>query len=1092
MADLQNKISFDTAGAVANVNALSAALAKYNAVAGKVASATKASSQGSAKVAQGFEKSASSAKSATKQIQQNAQAIQNVGKTTKAAGNQMILSWTSVARIFAIQTIHQGISKITSSLASSLKGAREYQKQLAEIQTIGPEFKKDFAGLDEQVKAFSRLTGFYLDESTAGLYQTLSNQVASTGDKFTFMGRAADLAIAGVASLDSTVNLLSSSINSYGKSSEEAGILSGKLFKTVELGRLRIDEIANSYGRVLGLSAQIGISFDEVNASMATLTRSGLDWSEAITLITNVSLKLAKPTKALQKIFDQIGVSGAEAGISAFGFQGLIKEIGKVSGTTATALGKVFGRVRAVRGASGLIGEAAQGYADSFKQIQEANEQTTFDAKKFIFETNAKQLELEFNDAAVALESFGSTANSALLSVISGLGGGAQAIKTLSTGVAASVLAFAALKITGTAAFRAIAAGAVSAKGAMLALIASPVALAVAVGAAAAVAVAAYARISSAAVKAAETMRDSHKDATEQTIRDTTNRVIAERTAFKELTSELQRGLTDRVKIQIESEQAQDKYVDGLKDLLGKSKDDKASNLFDKIVASAQKAVDAINKVKSAIAGVNANVEDFKFDRAQKRLNNNLKETFNRIRKSDNLRRKSQQALKKGNLEEAKFLQSRALQESKSALAAADKTTNASLVDKAEKSVVASMEAENKLLNAKLNIAKKVSSLANTDVRSAVRLNKEFRKTASRKLPPSDPRLTAIVGKDFDDDPREQSNRLLEADKIFSRGVAAEQDIARLSSTISRNAADSAISVAKIKEAFTPLRALQDTSLTGDAREEDFQRQIKNTESFANTLTNTISRITEAQKTGSISTKQYAKDFEFLFQLQKKIPEASLAGKFTGLDPKSEVQKLITDLKKGEEAGKKIQELTPAKEAKDIIREGVIRFKTEGVEEAKAAINAIQDKSVTVGVEEQGVSAVQTAIDSIQGKTVTVVVNYVTTGTPPTATAAAAPAADSTESYFGRLFRAQGGAARGHDKIPAMLSKGEFVVNARSTRNMFSQLVSANANSRYLGGSVNNTTNTSNNTFNITGSSAPQQTAREISKLLKRENRIRK
>ena len=41
MADLQNKISFDTASAVANVNALSAALSKYNAVARKVAKATK-------------------------------------------------------------------------------------------------------------------------------------------------------------------------------------------------------------------------------------------------------------------------------------------------------------------------------------------------------------------------------------------------------------------------------------------------------------------------------------------------------------------------------------------------------------------------------------------------------------------------------------------------------------------------------------------------------------------------------------------------------------------------------------------------------------------------------------------------------------------------------------------------------------------------------------------------------------------------------------------------------------------------------------------------------------------------------------------
>ena len=88
------------------------------------------------------------------------------------------------------------------------------------------------------------------------------------------------------------------------------------------------------------------------------------------------------------------------------------------------------------------------------------------------------------------------------------------------------------------------------------------------------------------------------------------------------------------------------------------------------------------------------------------------------------------------------------------------------------------------------------------------------------------------------------------------------------------------------------------------------------------------------------------------------------------------------------------------------------------------------------------------------------------------------------------MYRAFGG--RGHDRIPAMLSRGEMVTSAGATKKMYSQLVAANASYRYLGGPASESNTTFNNTFNVNGAEAPQQTAREIQKLIQRENRIRK
>lgn len=85
---------------------------------------------------------------------------------------------------------------------------------------------------------------------------------------------------------------------------------------------------------------------------------------------------------------------------------------------------------------------------------------------------------------------------------------------------------------------------------------------------------------------------------------------------------------------------------------------------------------------------------------------------------------------------------------------------------------------------------------------------------------------------------------------------------------------------------------------------------------------------------------------------------------------------------------------------------------------------------------------------------------------------------------------ASGGRAQGTDTIPAMLSKGEYVMNAKSTRRFFSQLVAMNSGVapiyRQDGGSV---TNIGDINVSVTGGSTSKQSARDIATALRREMR---
>jgi len=97
---------------------------------------------------------------------------------------------------------------------------------------------------------------------------------------------------------------------------------------------------------------------------------------------------------------------------------------------------------------------------------------------------------------------------------------------------------------------------------------------------------------------------------------------------------------------------------------------------------------------------------------------------------------------------------------------------------------------------------------------------------------------------------------------------------------------------------------------------------------------------------------------------------------------------------------------------------------------------------------------------------------------------------ESVGRQLGGTMLATGGSARGTDTVPAMLSPGEFVVNARSARQFHAQLLAMNAGqvpSFQTGGSVSNTTNVGD--IHVHESKTPELTAQAINTILRRGQR---
>lgn len=118
---------------------------------------------------------------------------------------------------------------------------------------------------------------------------------------------------------------------------------------------MRAGELANTYGRVAIMSNDVGLSFDETNAALASLTIQGTKYNEAMTFLRNVVLKLAKPTKEMRKLFDDWGVASGQAAVKTFGFDGVIQKLAEHANGSSEDLVELFSTIRGYLGIAGLV-----------------------------------------------------------------------------------------------------------------------------------------------------------------------------------------------------------------------------------------------------------------------------------------------------------------------------------------------------------------------------------------------------------------------------------------------------------------------------------------------------------------------------------------------------------------------------------------------------------------------------------------------------------------------------------------------------------------------------------------------------------------
>ena len=177
----------------------------------------------------------------------------------------------------------------------------QFMTRVAEIQSVAPGVGTSLDSISQHLAELSRQFNIPLAQVAEAQYQAISNQFTSTAQQAEVLTAAFKLSKVAVMDAGAAVNLVAGTLNAYRMSSSQAEEVAAKFFGTIQVGRVRGEELASVLGRVTAVSSELGVGLDELNAMMVTLTISGVKPAEAATALRSAMMALIKPSRTCRR-----------------------------------------------------------------------------------------------------------------------------------------------------------------------------------------------------------------------------------------------------------------------------------------------------------------------------------------------------------------------------------------------------------------------------------------------------------------------------------------------------------------------------------------------------------------------------------------------------------------------------------------------------------------------------------------------------------------------------------------------------------------------------------------------------------------------
>lgn len=287
-----------------------------------------------------------------------------------------------------------GISAATAfaqAAKSSYDFEKEFRKNMLEVATISTQVTDDMTGFMNQVMSITQEIPIKAPEAAKALYSIVSAG-HDGADGMKILEVSAKAAVGGLTETETAADAITTILNAYKMSAEEAGTVSDQLFTTVRLGKTTFGELGASIAQVAPIAAAYGISIDQVLGAVASLTKQGTPTAQAMTQIR----------AAIQGTAGELG----DAAFQGRTFQEALQLIYEKAGGSASKMKEMLGTDEGLAATLALTGKNAKAAANDLGELQSSLGATEAAFEKMADEAG-NQMTLLSNNIQAALRPMG-------------------------------------------------------------------------------------------------------------------------------------------------------------------------------------------------------------------------------------------------------------------------------------------------------------------------------------------------------------------------------------------------------------------------------------------------------------------------------------------------------------------------------------------------------------------------------------------------------------------------------------------------------------------------------------------------------------
>jgi TP901 family phage tail tape measure protein len=301
--------------------------------------------------------------------------IKKIGRETELAGKKAAKSSQGVGKLntaLGALGVTMGAAGLLRAIGSVNRAFADFDQQITNVQNITGMADKEMSAFADSIRALPPELGGATD-LTKGLYQALSAGIPKES-VIQFIETNAKAAKGNLADLTQTIGASASIMNAFGLEGGEVNSVLDAMTKTVDLGVLTFSDLSNNLGKASGIASQAGLSYQELMAATAQLTKGGLGVEESITGIRAIMVAMLKPADDASEAMEEFGIDMSAARLKTDGLLPILQDLGRVVDGDAEKMARLVPNIRGLGPALTLAADGASGFASTLKDIEGASD----------------------------------------------------------------------------------------------------------------------------------------------------------------------------------------------------------------------------------------------------------------------------------------------------------------------------------------------------------------------------------------------------------------------------------------------------------------------------------------------------------------------------------------------------------------------------------------------------------------------------------------------------------------------------------------------------------------------------------------------